>query len=200
MGKSAATQWLHEHSIRVADTDVIAREVVAPGQPALQEIRGAFGPASFHADGSLNRDALAKAVFSDETKRRQLEGILHPKIRDVWQTQADRWRRENPHGIGVVVIPLLFETGAASWFESVVCVACSTATQQDRLQRRGWSSEQIQQRLRAQWSIEEKIKKSDVVLWTEGTLDVLADQLRHVLSRWEEAEPTPALRPPTSLQ
>jgi dephospho-CoA kinase len=81
----------------------------------------------------------------------------------------------------VVVIPLLFETKAESDFDATICVACSAATQRQRLLDRGWSSEHIEQRLRAQWTADQKMAKADYVIWTEAGLDVHAAQLDRII-------------------
>jgi dephospho-CoA kinase len=78
------------------------------------------------------------------------------------------------------MIPLLFETRAESHFDKIICVACSAATQRERLLARGWTPEQIQQRLAAQWPVEQKISRADFVVWTEGALDAHAQQLERI--------------------
>jgi dephospho-CoA kinase len=83
----------------------------------------------------------------------------------------------------VAVVPLLYEVGLARDFDRVLCVACSAVTQQERLEARGWSAEEIRLRLQAQWSIEKKMALADFVLWSEGGLDVLAAQVERVLPR-----------------
>ena len=108
-GKSTAAGLLAARGVPVIDTDDIAREIVAPGQPALAAITAAFGKELLDGEGQLRRAALAELVFSSPPKRQQLESILHPLIRDRWQAQAQAWRNEG-QGMGVVVIPLLFET------------------------------------------------------------------------------------------
>ncbi|MBI3192439.1 MAG: dephospho-CoA kinase, partial [Pedosphaera parvula] len=92
MGKSTAADLLARRGVPVIDTDAIARHVVEPGQPALQEIHAAFGPAAIAPDGTLQRGELARRVFTDPHARRQLEAILHPRIRAVWQAQVEAWR------------------------------------------------------------------------------------------------------------
>src|SRR5262245_2370756 len=110
MGKSAAAQILTERGIPVVDTDSLARKVVEPGQPALKEITQAFGDGMVDSAGELRRDELAKIVFSDSSAREKLESITHPRIKELWGREAESWRaRQEP--IGVIVIPLLFETG-----------------------------------------------------------------------------------------
>ncbi len=170
MGKSASAQLLGARGVAVVDTDELARRVVEPGRPELEQVRQAFGPEVVAADGSLRRAELARRVFADASARKQLEAILHPPIRALWQAQAAVWRNESrPHC--VIIIPLLFETGAEAELDATLCVACSAATQRARLLARGWTRQQIEQRLRAQWPIEEKMGRADYVVWTEGGLD-----------------------------
>src|SRR6185503_17604820 len=145
MGKSTSASLLQKHGIPVIDTDVIAREVVEPGQPALQEILTTFGREMLGSDGRLRRGALAAVVFSHPDRLKQLEAILHPRIRDRWMAWVEERRLERQRA-AAVVIPLLFETSAQTHFSAVVCTACSAATQQERLRARGWSEKQIAQR------------------------------------------------------
>ena len=179
MGKSAAAELLGARGVAVVDTDDLARRVVEPGQPALGEVLQAFGPEFMAPDGRLRRPELARRVFADPAARKQLEAILHPPIRALWQAQAARWRHESRRHC-VIVIPLLFETGAEAEFDATVCVACSAATQRRRLLARGWTLAEIEQRLGAQWPIEEKMRRADYVVWTEGGLDLHAGQLARI--------------------
>jgi dephospho-CoA kinase len=183
MGKSTSARLLAERGIAVIDTDLIARQVVEPGQPALAEIVDGFGLELLDGSGGLRRSVLAEIVFASPEKLKKLEAILHPRIREQWTGRVEEWRREGREA-AAVVIPLLFETNARPQFDAVFCVACSSATQQERLRTRGWSNEQIQQRLNAQWPIEKKIAASDYVLWTEGALSVHARQVDIVLERY----------------
>jgi dephospho-CoA kinase len=172
---------LRRRGLPVVDSDVIARQIVEPGQPALSEIRQLFGAEIIGDDGHLRRDELARRVFADAEARGKLEGILHPRIRAVWQAQLQAWRAEGRH-TAVAVIPLLFETDAAGNFDSIVCVACSASTQQRRLRARGWTEEQIRQRIAAQLPVEKKMLLADYVVWTEGPLDLHEAQLRRIFS------------------
>jgi dephospho-CoA kinase len=181
MGKSAAADILRARGVAVVDTDDLARQVVALGQPALEEVRLAFGPGMVGADGELRRAELARVIFSDAAARQQLETILHPRIRQLWLDQLQAWREEGK-ALAVVVIPLLFETQAETSFDAVVCVACSAATQRERLSARGWTSEQIELRNAAQLPVVEKMFRSHHVIWTEGGLDVHAQQWERALA------------------
>ena len=181
MGKSTAAELLRQRGLSVVDTDELAREVVEPGQPALEEIQRTFGAEMLGADGRLRRRELAREIFADVARRRQLEAILHPRIRERWLARVDDWRTAG-HPLGVVVIPLLFETEAQSHFHAILCVACSAATQGKRLLARGWSAAEISQRIGAQWPAQAKMTASDRVVWTEGSLQVHAEQWDRVLA------------------
>ncbi len=181
MGKSACADLVRQRKIPVTDTDLLARQVVEPGQPALQEVHRIFGPEMLDAAGRLRRDLMARRVFADPGARKQLETILHPRIRELWQAEARTWRAQNLK-LGAVAIPLLFETKAEQELDGIICVACSSATQMSRLQARGWSTDQIEQRIKAQWPIDQKIAKSNFVIWTEGPLEIHAAQLDRILS------------------
>ena len=182
MGKSTAAGFFLQLGAQVVDTDELARELVQPGQPALAEIRLEFGEEIVAADGQLKRDELAGRVFADAGARRKLEAILHPRIREGWQAQAERWRQENC-SVALVVIPLLFEASAEKHFDKIICVACSPAAQRERLRARGWSEAQIQGRIAAQWPTEQKMARSDFVLWTEGSTAVHRQQVERILGR-----------------
>jgi len=180
MGKSTAARLLRERGVPVADTDLIARELVEPGQPALAEITSAFGREIIADDGRLRREELGRIIFADSAARRKLEAILHPRIRAIWRGQIDRWRSEGV-ARAVVDIPLLFETEAQEHFDAIICIACSATTQLKRLLGRGWNQEQIEQRLAAQWPIGKKMDHANYVVWTEAGFDVDAAQIDRII-------------------
>jgi dephospho-CoA kinase len=180
MGKSTTGALLEKRGLAVVDTDHIARQLVEPGRPALAEIAGAFGPSVLLPNGALDRKELARRIFADVSERAKLEAILHPKIRGVWEAEVKKWR-ESGCARGAVIIPLLYETKAESLFDAVICVACSAASQFERLRERGWSRAEIKQRLEAQWPAEEKITRADFVIWTDSTLEAHDAQLEKVL-------------------
>jgi dephospho-CoA kinase len=179
MGKSACAQLLLRRAVHVLDTDDLARDLVQPGQPALDEIISTFGASCLDAAGQLRRDALANLVFNDSNARQKLEAILHPRIAAAWAVQLNQWQSEGVSR-AVVVIPLLFETAAEAQFDSVVCVACSTETQCSRLTGRGWSEKEIARRAAAQLPIEQKIARAHQVIWTEGSMEAHAEQVARV--------------------
>jgi dephospho-CoA kinase len=182
MGKSTAAGFFRARGIQIVDTDQLARELVAPGQPAYREIRTAFGDNIISPDGQLRRDELANIVFGDLDARKKLEEILHPEIRERWLAQAETWRSENCP-LAVVVIPLLYETHAASHFDKVICVACSETSRHERLQGRGWTQPQVEARIAAQMPVTEKIARADFVIWSEGALENHSHQVDRILDR-----------------
>ena len=191
MGKSTAAELLAKRGAKISDSDVIARESVELGQPALQAIAEAFGNEVLGADGSLDRGRVAELVFGDDAARRTLEDILHPRIRATWLGNLDRWAWEGV-ALGVAVIPLLYETGSEAAFDRIVCVACSPETQRERLRQRDWSDEEIDRRIAAQMSATEKMKRADHVVWTDGPVSAHADQWDDLLARWRGASSTVA--------
>jgi dephospho-CoA kinase len=182
MGKTAIASLLVREGAQVLDTDQIARELVQPGQPALEEIRTAFGNGLIGPDGVLCREKLAETVFADPLARRKLEEILHPRIRERWLGQIAAWRLEGVR-LAVVVIPLLFETGAETHFDKIICAACLPSSQQERLLARGWSTVHTNQRIAAQMPVEQKINRAHFVVWTEGRLESTDRQIACLLSR-----------------
>ncbi|MBI1839619.1 MAG: dephospho-CoA kinase [Verrucomicrobia bacterium] len=181
MGKSTSAALLRERGIPLVDTDVLSREIVEPGEPALEEIRKTFGESVIDTRGRLRRDTLAFIVFSSESRRKQLEVIMHPRIRERWEEQVAVWRDQN-EPVGVVVIPLLYEIQGEAAFDVVVCVACSAASQKERLGRRGWSPEECERRIAAQSPVEKKMAQAHYVVWTEGDLESHKAQWDQVLS------------------
>jgi dephospho-CoA kinase len=199
MGKSTVGELLAQRGVAVIDTDIIARQIVEPGQPALAQIVQRFGASILRSDSTLNREELARRVFSDNQARADLEAILHPRIHAIWKVEVARWRAGGPKSgngptpapsknqapiiFGAVIIPLLFETHSGPLFDTTICAVCSLPTQTRRLSDRGWNAEQIQQRILAQWPIERKIAQSDYVVWTDTLLDAVAAQLNTILKR-----------------
>ena len=184
MGKSTTASFLERLGVPVIDTDLLARQIVEPGQPALTEVQRTFGDSVVGSDGRLRRDEVARIVFADDARRRQLEAILHPRIRELWRAQVEAWRAER-RTIGAVVIPLLFETGAEKEFEVIVCTACSAAGQSRRLEARGWSTAQIEQRIASQLPAQKKMDLSRFVIWTEPPLEIHAAQVGRIVKQLE---------------
>jgi dephospho-CoA kinase len=182
MGKSTAADLLRAAGLPVVDTDTVARELVEPGQAALADIRKHFGDEIVGDDGRLLRDELARRVFQDPEARLELESILHPRIRRIWEERVAGWRADG-RPAAVVVIPLLFETNAAPAFDVTVAVACSESVQIQRLQPRGWTREELGRRMAAQFPVRRKMELADYVVWNDAGIDALAEQLACIFSQ-----------------
>lgn len=173
-GKSAASQWFEHQDIDVVDADVVAREVVQPGQPALEKIAQHFGDWVLQADGQLDRRALRDYIFQHPEARQQLEAITHPIIRQSILSQL----QQAQSAYVILVSPLLFETGQDRMTHRNLLVDVSEAIQLKRAsQRDAQSTEQIQKIIATQMPRSEKLKRADDVVHNEGTLDELYQQL-----------------------
>lgn len=161
-------------------SDARVKELLESGELA-EQIRAAVHPSAYLPDGRPDRDILRNAVFSDEKKRRALEAILHPAVRATWLGQAEECRRD---GIPFIAdIPLLFETGAESAFDAVICLACSPSARDARLLARpGISADLAQKMIASQMPADTKMAKSDHVVWNDGSPEALEDQAR-ILAR-----------------
>ena len=166
-GKSAVAEEFAKLGVPVLDTDQIARDVVAPGMPALDQLVAEFGLEILDADGRLNRAHMRERVFSDPEQRRKLEAITHPAIRaELAQRSAAAGGDYQIH-----VIPLLVETGRADAYDRVLVVDCPEQAQIDRLSARDRTSrEQAQEILAAQVSREERLNAAHDVIENTGTL------------------------------
>ena len=179
MGKSTVAEYLSNRGEFVIDTDLVARQLVEPGSSALHEIVQAFGTHVIGQDGRLDRTALAEVVFNSDQRREALEAILHPRIREAWKDWAAKRSLEGARR-AVVVIPLLFETGAEKELDLTICVACSEKSQRERLRARGWHDPEIDRRKAAQRPIREKMDRADRVIWSEAAVEVTQMQVARV--------------------
>ena len=173
------SNYFAELGVPVIDTDLIAREVVIPGSAALDEISDQFGPAVISGDGSLDRQAMRKLVFSSDEKRKALESILHPRIRDETYRQATE--AEAPYVI--IVVPLLFESPMKEAMDRILVVDCSVETQLNRLLARDRESEDQARRIIAtQSSREERLSIADDIVGNDGDKE---DSMKAVLELHE---------------
>lgn len=179
-GKSTVSALLADRGALVIDYDLLAREVVEVGAPALAAIVDRFGPGVLHADGSLNRPALADIVFADDEARRDLEGITHPAIGEL------AWARDEAAPDGSIVVhdhPILVEVGLAALMDVVVVVDVPEQVQIDRLVRlRGVTEADARARIAAQVSRDERLAAADVVIDNSGTV---ADLTAAVDALWQ---------------
>ena len=173
-GKSTVARLFAELGAAIIDTDVIAREVVAPGQPALEEIAATFGEAVLQPDGSLDRGALRARIFASEHDRKALEAITHPRIRAETLRQADT--AGGPYQL--IVVPLLVESPLRGSVDRVLVVDCPEQLQVERLAARDGESEDSARRiLAAQSSRSERLAIADDVISNDGGLENLREQV-----------------------
>jgi dephospho-CoA kinase len=167
-GKSTVAGFFADLGVPVIDTDVIAREVVAKGAPALERIRDAFGDTVFDDDGNLDRKAMRNLVFSDADKRRQLEDILHPLIRDAVVMQVAAVTAPTM----IIVVPLLVESPMKDFMDRVLVVDCSEELQLRRLMSRDADAEeQARRMIAAQATREERLAIADDVVLNDTDLE-----------------------------
>ncbi|MCP4002228.1 MAG: dephospho-CoA kinase [Gammaproteobacteria bacterium] len=171
-GKTFISDEFARLGVPIIDTDVIAHQIVEPGQPALKEIEDTFGIDVIDATGRLKRAHLRSLIFSDLNSRRKLESILHPKIRQI----AMKATSEVTGNYSILVIPLLTERGAYPNISRVLVVDVTTETQISRLMTRDrCSREEAQQVLAAQASREQRLRIADDVLDNSGSLQQTRD-------------------------
>jgi len=166
-GKSHCLARFAALGASVLDADRLARDAVAPGTEGLARVVERFGPDFTRPDGTLDRPALGRLVFTDRTARADLEAIIHPEV----YRRIGEWFANLPAGTGLAIadIPLLFETGHQHDFELVIVCACTPAEQLRRLTARDRLSEEAARaRLDAQWPINEKVARAHVVIRTDG--------------------------------
>ena len=177
-GKSTVSLLLAELGAIVIDADVLAREVVAPGTAGLAEIVEAFGPDVLTAEGELDRPAVGAIVFADEAKRRALEAIIHPRVRE----RGRELEAAAPEGSVVVHdIPLLVETGQPSHFDAVVVVDVPVEVQLQRMiDLRGMTREEAEARIAAQATREDRLAAATHVIDNTGPLADLAARVAEV--------------------
>lgn len=182
-GKSLVAQKFVDLGAALVDTDVIAREVVAPGEPGLVAIRKVFGPAVLTESGDLDRAAMRDLVFHDAAKRKALENLLHPRIRARMLEQIAV--ATGPYTI--VAVPLLVESGFAPLYDRVLVVDCPEETQVARLvQREGLSEQDADAMLAAQTSRAQRLAAADDVIDNSGALDATYEQVASLHRRYLE--------------
>jgi dephospho-CoA kinase len=171
-GKSTVAQLFAGHGVPVIDLDLVARAVVAPGEPALDAIVAEFGPDVLDAAGQLDRASLRARVFQDPAERERLEALLHPRILAAAVRQAET--AGGPYQ--VIVAPLLVESGLTGWVDRVLVVDCPAETQLQRLLARDGGDEALARAILAtQASREQRLAAADDVIVNDGPPERLAE-------------------------
>lgn len=185
-GKSTVSAMLKELGAPLIDFDVLARQVVEPGRPALKTISDYFGRAVLRSNGTLDRKKLAKIVFKNPEKRRRLEAFTHAAIFEAYLIQVKSLSADNPGTIIQAAVPLLMELNLASMFDRVLVVYISPAQQVERLAARdGISAASAANILESQLPIDEKVGQADYVIDNGGTV---AETRQQVEVLWQKLQ------------
>lgn len=191
-GKSTVSRMLEELGAPLIDLDVLARQVVEPGEPAWKEIVEFFGPGILLQDGRIDRKKLSDIVFQDVEKRKKLENLTHPRILEEMRRQVDEIAAGDPDAIIQIGIPLLIELNLHDRFHKVLLVYSPQDLQIKRLMDRDRiSKEAAENILRAQLPIDEKIAYADFVIHNEGSLTKTKRQVEEVWRKLKEEQGKP---------
>ncbi|ANT57557.1 dephospho-CoA kinase [Bacillus sp. FSL R5-0820] len=187
-GKSTVSQMIKEKGIRVVDADIIAKEAVSKGAPALHQIVQTFGEEVLLPNGELNRQQLGAIIFSDEEKRKKLNAIVHPEVRKEMLKQRDEGV-SNQETFVVLDIPLLFESKLEGLVDRIIVVYTTPDLQLSRLMNRNdLSEEEALNRIHSQQPLEEKCQKADRVIENTKDLAFIRKQLENILNEWEHTD------------
>ena len=180
-GKSTVADMFVALDVPVIDTDLIAREIVAPGEPALDEIRHEFGDSVFDDEGNLDRSAMRRIIFADPDAKARLESIMHPRIQAVtYERAASAGGRYQ-----IIAVPLLTQSPIRDFVDRVLVVDCDEKTQIRRLVARDNESEgQARRILAAQASRDERLEIADDVVRNDGNLEATLQQVQTLHHRY----------------
>ena len=185
-GKTEVGRLFQREGAAVLDADDVAHEVISKGRPAYRRIVDHFGRAILGTDGEVDRPALARRVFANDSERKALEAMVHPEVIETMR----RWRDGvmSGGGVAVGVVPLMYEVGLEGMWDVVVCVKASPEVVAERLRLKGWKEEDAMARVRAQMPVEEKARRANYVVENNGSLDELAKKSRDVWARISRKE------------
>jgi dephospho-CoA kinase len=178
-GKSLVAQYFSELGARVVDADQLSRVAIERGSEGFDEVLLRFGE-SILRDGDIDRKALAEIVFADASARADLEAIIHPRVRELF---SDVVADLAPDETLIYEIPLLVESNAAANFDLVITVEAELEIRKERLRKRGMFISEIERRIAAQASREEREAQADHIITNDGDEDAL---LRSVENLWED--------------
>jgi dephospho-CoA kinase len=178
-GKTTVARLAAERGVPVMDADQLAREVVAPGQPAHAAIAAAW-PSAIAADGTVDRRRLGAIVFADPAERARLEAITHPRIQELAQARAAELARQG-HRLAFYEASLLVETGRHGEFDGLVVVTASEDTQLRRAVARGLTPDEARARLAAQLPLGDKVRVATHVIENDGDLEATRAQVAKLI-------------------
>tara|TARA_R110002111_G_scaffold197616_1_gene263270 strand:- start:158 stop:718 length:561 start_codon:yes stop_codon:yes gene_type:complete len=177
-GKSTVSKLLAEHGFTLIDSDALIRDKILHLPEVVAAVVKKYGDEILEHTGKIDRARLAKKVFAQESDLLWLEGLTHPRLFDEWRAIM----RAELRGRWVIEVPLLFEKQLENWFDFIVCVASSPKQQLARLEQRGIPRPLAEQRISKQLLLAKKIELSDFVLWNDGPISFLKDQVNILYS------------------
>jgi dephospho-CoA kinase len=177
-GKSAVAALLREMGFPVLDADPIAHKLMAPGQPAHDEVLQEFGADLAGADGRIDRAKLGAIVFADPDRLAKLNAILHPRVEQILLKQYEEWERNGVRDAGFVEAALLVEAGFVSHLDGLIVAWCEPEQQLERLKARGMSEVDAKRRILAQLPLEEKLLRATYSIDCSGTMESTRAQVR----------------------
>ena len=187
-GKSTVTNFFRELGAYIIDWDELAREVIHPHLRAWKEIVEYFGKDFLNEDLTINRQKLAEIVFSDKEKVTKLNQIVHPEVFKEDERITNEIKSLDPDALIIKDIPLLFELTRPIFADKVIVVSASEQTQLRRLEEKGMSREDAQNRIKSQLPLEEKMKSADFVINNDGPLEETKKQVGEVYSLLRKGE------------
>jgi dephospho-CoA kinase len=177
-GKTTVANMLQELGAPIVDFDLIARQVVEPGQPALKDIVDYFGKQVLNPDGTMDRKKVSDIVFRDFEKRKKLESFIHPRMGEIVNRQIHEYAAKDPGAIIQVVVPLMIELNLQWRYSKLLLVYIPQEKQIERLAKRdGISKEEAAHILKSQLSIDEKLGYADYVVHNDKSLEETRKQV-----------------------
>ena len=182
-GKSTVAEMFRQLGATLIDSDLLAREAVAPGGPAYLKVIERFGRDVLRSDGYIDREKLGRIVFNDDAARRDLNIITHPKVFELMMKRIEEAEKEGAEVV-MVDIPLFFEVGGIPWLKTVILVWADPETQLRRLiERDRCDEEAARSRINSQMPIADKKEKAQIVIDNAGDMENTRRQVLHV---WEQ--------------
>ncbi len=181
-GKSQVSQLLEKNGIPIIHADLVAREMMDTNEEIISQVKKVLGEEAYLPNGKLDRKRTAKTIFNDEKAKRRLNQIVHPQVIEYQKKELEKLERSGKYKFAGVEAALIFEAKAQQQFDVIVVVAASETTVINRLMKRdGLSKQEIMKRIGSQIPLSEKIKRADIVIHNDGSLDELNHEVNRLL-------------------
>jgi dephospho-CoA kinase len=185
-GKTAVAAMFRELGFDALDADSLAHQLIAPGQPAYDEVLRDFGPTILDTAQRVDRAKLAAIVFADSTKLARLNAILHPRVEALIHQQFDEWSRNGARKAAFVEAALLIEANYHKKLDGLVVTWCRPEQQLERLRTRGFSDEDARRRIAAQLPLDNKLSHATEKIDTSGSLEETRRQVTAIAAKLQK--------------